>query len=74
MLLFGGEFKTWGWGMGGIFLLKALKKPLDPAGELNCVYGYLPSLFCSNARAPVAQLARASDLVPKVRILLAPHI
>ena len=29
--------------------------------ELNCVYGYIPSILCSNARTPVAQLIRASD-------------
>ena len=33
----------------------------DSAWELNCAYGYMPSILCSNARAPVAQLVRASD-------------
>ena len=28
------------------------------AQESNCVYGYTPSILCSNARASVAQLVR----------------
>ena len=27
-----------------------------PTWELSCVYGYIPSTLCSNARVPVAQL------------------
>ena len=30
------------------------KPKRDPARELNCVYGYMTSILCSNARAPVA--------------------
>ena len=30
------------------------------SGELNCVYGCIQSILCSNARAPVVQLIRAS--------------
>ena len=33
----------------------------DPAWESNCVYGYMSSITCSNTRAVVAQLVRASD-------------
>ena len=33
----------------------------DPAWDLSCVYGYVPSFPSSNARAPVTQLVRASD-------------
>ena len=33
---------------------------LGSSGELNCVCGYIPSILCSNARAPVAQLVRTS--------------
>ena len=40
---------------------KAYMHQRDPAGELSCVYGYIPSILCSNARPPVAQLVRTSD-------------
>ena len=30
------------------------KPKRDPARESNCVYGYMTSILCSNARAPVA--------------------
>ena len=47
MLLFGNLKLGRG---GGIFPLKAPKKSLDPAGELNCVYEYILS------SAPMAEL------------------